>query len=489
MAVNVPGLPSNWRAPGVYIANSPAGGGATVGLLPTMMVGQMQASGTAAPNTPIQVFAQSDVNTLFGADSMLAQMFYYYRLNDPTGAVLVAPSIDNVSGTPASLPVTLGGTCTAAGTLSIYVNNTLTTTAVNVGDTGTNVSTNLTTSINAAVANPTFPFGVTASSTGGVTTISSIHKGISVGDLQVSLNKNGPSNGEFTPAGITVTIGSLVAGTGDPDLTTLFTNITPVVWSFLVCPYTTSTVNGQVNSLLNDLTGRWSPVEQLYGYSFNAVRGSLAGAVTYGGTVASNKHMSTLSILDAQTPTYIYSAILAGLAATNVRSNTSLPIVGLLQGADAPSLASRLRRADENVELFNGVSPIRVDGSGNPTLSRLVQNYQGNTNYLNAVTDFQVAYVDTFIRSDLENTYAQVSLLADGNPVAAGSGATTPSLILQHVWGIYLDLEAQGVVQNSKQFIAQSYVEADIQNGVVSLYLPVVVASQVYVIRILNSFS
>lgn len=484
MAINVLGLPSNWRAPGTYIANSPASGGGTVGLLPTMMIGQMSASGTAIPNVPVQVFAQSDVNTLFGSKSMLAQMFYYYRENDPLGAIIVCPVSDNVAGTPASVAITISGSASAAGALTIYVNNIAIFTAVNSADTAATVATNMAAAITSAVNNSPVPLGVSASATTSTVTITSLHKGVSVGDLQVSVGKNG----EFLPAGITTSVGAIVAGTGDPDLTTCITNITPVPWSFLVCPYSTTTVNGQVNTMLSDLTGRWSPVAQLYGDSFNAVRGTLSAITTYGGTIGANKHMSTLAIMDSQTPVYDAAAIFAGLAADTSRSDAALPIVGALSGLDAPSLMNRLRRVDENTLLFNGISALRVDLSGNSNLSRAVQNFQTNTSYLNIETDFLVAYVDTYIRTDLENTYAQVSLLADGNPVSLGSQATTPSLVLAHVWTLYADLVDLNIAQNLKAFVQGSYVEANIQAGTISLFLPVVTAGQLRIIKILNSF-
>jgi phage tail sheath gpL-like len=485
MSVNTPGLPSAWRSPGTYIANVPNGGGGGVGLLPTMIVGQMLTSGTAVPNVPVSVFSQFDCGFLFGAESMLAAMYAAYRLNDPNGYCMVTPVSDNVGGQQASWLMTLTGTATSAGTLAVYVNNQAASVGVSIGDTAAVVAGNLVTAIASLASNPNTVLGVTASNTLGVVTITGIHKGITAGDVQLSVGKGG----EFLPTGIGVPSMVYTAGTGDPDLTAAILAITPLSWSFLVCPYTTSTVNTAINTLLSDTVGRWSPVQQNYGIRFAAIRGSLTTQVTYGGSVGSNKHMTTLGILDSQTPIPNASAIFGGLSAMTSRSNVALPIVGELQGLDAPSLLSRLTRAQENVLLYSGVSPIRVDLSGNATLPRAVQEYQSNSNYLNVETDLMVEYVDMFIRSDLESVYKQVSLLADGNPVAAGSGAVTPSLILAHVWGLYLDLEALGVVQNAQQFIATSYVEANIAQGVVSLYLPVVTSGLLRVIRIQNSFS
>jgi phage tail sheath gpL-like len=485
MAINTPGLPSAWRSPGTYIANVPNGGGGGVGLLPTMIVGQMLSSGTATPNVAVPVFSPFDCGMLFGTESMLAAMFAAYRLNDPTGYVLVTPLADNVGGQQASWLMTITGTATSAGTLAVYVNNQAVSVGVSIGDAAAIIGTNLVAAIAALAANPNTVLGATASNSLGVVTITAIHKGLTAGDVHVSVGKGG----EFLPIGIGISSLVYTAGTGDPDLTAALLAITPLSWSFLVCPYTTSTVNTQINTLLSDTIGRWSPVQQNYGVRFAATGGSLSTLITYGGTVGSNKHMTTVGIMDSQTPTFVASAIFGGLAAMTSRSNVALPIVGELQGLDAPSLLNRLTRAQENILLYSGVSPVRVDLSGNATLPRAVQEYQANSNYLNVETDLMVEFVDMYIRSDLESVYAQVSLLADGNPVAAGSGAVTPSLVLAHVWGLYLDLEAIGVVQNAKQFIATSYVEANISAGVVSLYLPVVTSGLLRVIRILNSFS
>lgn len=488
MAISTPGFPNNFLSPGVYISNVPSGGGASQGVQAAMLVGQMLSGGTAVANVPVQVFAQSDVNALFGAESMLAQMFMAYRLNDPSGAVWACPVAD-ASGTAASVTVTFAGTPTQVGANIIYVNNQPISVAVSLTDTANSMASNWANAVTTAVANPNSALGVTASATGAIVTLTSAHIGLTVGDIQVKTNKNGPSNGEWTPAGVTVTVGALAAGTVDPVLTTAFTNIQALPWTFLCCPYTTTTVNAAVETLLSDTVGRWSPLQQVYGDRLAAIRGTLTTITGYGATVGANKHASTVAIMDSQTPVYEAAAAYAGLVALNVRSNPALPIRGILQGVDAPSPISRLRRIDENTLLSTGISVIRVDNSGNSEVVRTVQEFTANSNYINLETDFLVQYVDTFIREDLETTYAQVSLLADGNPVAAGSGAVTPSMVLAHVWGLYITLEALGIVQNSKTFIQTSYVEANVTAGVVSLYLPVQVASQLRIIRILNSFS
>jgi phage tail sheath gpL-like len=490
MAINLIGLPQSWRSPGTYISNIPAGGGGGgIGLQSTMIVAQMQSSGSALPNIPVPVFAQSDVNAQFGSQSQIAQIFAGYRLNDPTGQCYVCPLADSSGGTAASVVVTVAGTATSAGSLTIYINNNATNTLVNVGDTATVVANNFLAQMALLIANVNVIVGVTASAVAGAITFTSIHAGVSVGDVQISVNKGGTANGEVLPPGISATVGALTAGTGDPSLTTALLNITPLPWSFLVCPFSTTTVNGEINTLLSDSVGRWSPTQMMYGDSYNAIRGSLASAVEYGTTIGSNIHMSTLSIIDSQTPIFVAAGIFTGLVANNVRSNPALPIVGVLQGLDAPSLVNRLRRVDENTLLFSGVSPVRVNLSGDATLPRAVQNYQVNDSYLNLETDYLVQYCDTYIREDLDETYAQVALYADGQPITAGAQATTPSLILSHIWCLYANLCDGGYAQELKSFIAGSYVEANIAAGTVSLYLPIVVASQLRILRVLVGFN
>lgn len=483
MAITVKGIPGNWRAPGVYIGNQPRNGGGQVGLRPTMIIGQMLSTGTAIANTPVQVFSQADVDALTGVGSMLSRMYAAYSKNDITGPVWLTPVVDGV-GTAGTVAVTLTGTATETGTNVLYVNNYPVYGAVAVGDTAVIAATTLATAITASV-NTT---GVTASAAAGVITLTSANKGITAGDVQVKANKNGLASGERTPAGLTVVVGAPVAGTIDSDLTVALANIAPLPFSFLVVPYTTTAVNTQVNTLLSDTVGRWGPLSQIFGGAFNAIRGTLAATTTYGASVNGN-HTLTLPILDSQTPAYIAAAIFGGLAASISRSNVALPIVGTLIGLDAPSITQRLRRTDENTLLFTGISSTRVDNAGNVKLTRAISNYQTDTGWLAIEPQFCVEYADTYIRSDLESKYAQVSLVADGNPVTPGSGAVTPSLILGHVNNLYLDLEALGVVQNSAQFIAQSYVEADLTAGVVSLYLPIQCAGQLRIIKILNSFS
>jgi phage tail sheath gpL-like len=484
MAINISGLPANWRAQGVVIGTQPLNGGGTNGPQPTYIIGQMLSTGTAVANIPVQVFSQSDVNTYTGIGSMLSQMYAAYTVNDPNGPVFIVPLTDNGSGTTASVSATFSGTAVNASTFNIYVNNKITTTGVSPTDSTTLMASNVAASVNSITS-----LGVTAVAVGSAVTFTSVHKGITAGDVQVSINKNGLANGESTPTGVTVSIGALVPGTGDPILTTALANIQNLPWTFLVCPYNTSTANTAVATLLDNVVGRWSPIQQLYGDSFSAVRGTLGTMTTFGASV-NFKHLAVLPIFDAQTPVYIAAAIFAGLTATNVRTTPVTPIVGPLLGLDAPSLPNRPSRVTENALLYTGLCSTRVDNAGNVKLTRAIQTWQTDTNWLPLNTDFLLQAVNTFIKADLDSLYAAYGIVSDGNTVTAGSYVTTPSLVLQHVWGLYDELAELNIVQNPTAFKANSFVDAtQISVGVLSLYLPIQIADQLVTIRILNSFS
>lgn len=493
MPNNIPNLPANCRSPGVNIANVPANGGGSVGAQPTYIFGQFLtfAGCTTVANYPIQVFQTSDVYTVTAPNSMLANEYATYRLNDTVGPVYLVPIADNGSGTASSVAITITGTTATAGTVNLYINNTPVQTLTNVGDTSTMVASNVVASINSTTMIP-----CSAAFVGGVVTITSLHKGITAGDLQVSLNKNGTSNGEFTPSGLAITVGALVAGTGDPDITTALANIANVAGSFFANPYNLSTAYTLTNTAFNDVTGRWSPTSMQYGDSFNATRGtqSLFGTVqavaAYGATVNA-EHITTVGIMDAQTPVYQYAAAYAGLTATIVRSNPASPIVGQLFGVDGPSLLNRLNRNTENTLLFAGISTIKVKQDGSVWLTRAVQNIQTNTNWLNLEMDYKLAYIDTDLKTQIQTKFIDQGyiLVADGNPITPGSSVTSPSLILAYAWGLYLNYVMDNIAQNFTYFQQNSSVSANIQTGVVTLVLPVQTAGELRRIQIINNFS
>jgi phage tail sheath gpL-like len=490
---NIPNLPSNYRSPGINIANVPANGGGSVGAQPTYIFGQfLTFSGcTTVANYPVQVFQTSDVYTVTTPNSMLSNEYATYRLNDPVGPVWLVPIADNAAGTQSSVAITITGTTASAGTVNLYINNTPVQALTVSGDTSTMVASNLVASINLTTMIP-----VSAAAVGGVVTITSLHKGITAGDLQVSLNKNGTANGEFTPSGLAITIGALTAGTGEPDITTALANIANVDGSFFVNPYNLSTAYTQTNTTFNDATGRWSPTVQKYGDSFNATRGTqslfgTAAAVAAYGLTVNAEHITTIGIMDSQTPVYQWAAAYAGLAGSVVRSNPAAPIVGQLYGVDGPSILNRLTRNTENTLLYSGISTIKVKQDGSVWLTRAIQNIQTNTNWLNLEMDYKLAYIDTDLRTDLQTTFIDTGyiLVADGNPVTPGTNVTTPSLILAHVWGRYLGYCFDNIAQNFSQFQQNSSVSANIQTGVVTLVLPCQTAGELRRIQIINNFS
>jgi phage tail sheath gpL-like len=478
-----------WRPSGVNIEFDNSQANTATQNQRALLIGQILAGGTAVPNTPVQGYSQAQVNGLCGTNSMLALMYATYRLMDPFGEVWLGPVSDASGGTSATGSVVFTGPATAAGTLALYVMGVSVPVVVSAGDTATVIAGNVAAAITASVG-----IACTAAAATGTLTLTALHKGLALNDLDVRLNYIGVQNGEVTPAGVGVAITPLSGGATNPTLTTLLANIGTQLFDFIALPYTDPTSLNALQTFLSDASGRWSAEEMQYGHVFAAYNGTYSARTTFGIT-RNDQHASILGYYGSPTPAWLEAADWCAAHVIRIRVNPAQGLSTQALGLLAPPLALRDTPGERNTLLFDGISTFTVDAAGICRIDRTITTYQQNpsgqpdNSYLETNLLFQAMYAARYIAAQLTSQFISAGkiLVSNGTPIGPGSPATTPNAILGAVFGIYAYLSSIFIVQNPQTFARNATATVGTK-GQVLLYLPLDFTDQVVNIAILAQF-
>ncbi|RBJ64390.1 phage tail protein, partial [Pseudomonas sp. MWU12-2534b] len=106
--------------------------------------------------------------------------------------------------------------------------------------------------------------------------------GDSGNDISLQLHRLGKSNGEETPAGLTLVLGKMAGGTGVPDQVAALAALADEPFEFICMPWTDTASPNAWQAVMDDNTGRWSWAKQLFGHVYSAERGTVAPLVAPG---------------------------------------------------------------------------------------------------------------------------------------------------------------------------------------------------------------
>ena len=121
MAINFTYYPDSNRVPGVYVEMDPSQANTAQTLQRSLLLGTILDTGTAVLNEPVEVQSLTQIQTLCGRGSILAQMAQAYLAGDNFGDLWLLPFEDAAAGVAATGTVTFGGTATAPGTINLYI--------------------------------------------------------------------------------------------------------------------------------------------------------------------------------------------------------------------------------------------------------------------------------------------------------------------------------------------------------------------------------
>lgn len=483
-------IPQNIRVPLFYAEVDNSRANTALAVQRALIIGQITSVGIAVPNVPIISQGASDAALQGGADSILALMTAKYRANDTFGELWYLPLADDGAAVAATGTVAFTAAATINGTFYLYVGGVRYVLPVLSSQTTAQLATALAAIIN---ADPTCP--VNASVSTNTVTLTAVNKGPTGNDIDIRVNYLGIAGGETSPTGLTWTIVAMASGATAPSLTVGLTNLGTQTFDFIVCPYTDTTSLDALKTFLNDLTGRWSYSQQLYGHVFAAKAGTFGTLVTFG-TGRNNQHETVMGFNDSPTPAWLWASALAAATAVSVRADPAIPMqTVVLQGVQAPPLASRFVLTDRNTLLFDGISTFVVADDGTVSIENEITTYQKNSfgspdnSYLEIETMYTLAFVLRFMRSAISSKFARTKLAANGTRFAAGSAIVTPNMIRAELIAQYRELEFNGLVQGGDTFRDGLIVEQNASNpNRVDVLWPGILINQLRIFAVLAQF-
>lgn len=483
-------IPSNLRVPLFYAEVDASQASYFSQIQKTLLIGQMLSSGTAAANVPVICARTDEAKVLFGVGSQLARMHAAYRANDAFAEVWCLPLAEPGAGVSATGTISLTGPASAAGTLTTYIAGQKVEIAVASGDTATAIGAALATAIGAATELP-----VTAAADTGVVTLTSKWKGLTGNDITVFHNYGGSIEGEALPAGVGSTIVAMASGTAAPVLTTAITNMGDDPYDFIVTPFTDSTSLNALRTEMNDTSGRWSYLRQIYGHVFSALRGSLGTCTTFG-AARNDQHATVAAVeVDIMQPIWEYAAAYASRCAQFLMVDPARPTqTGILYGITPARAGKRFLITERQSLLNNGMATSNLAG-GYQRVERSITTYQKNasgfadTSYLDLETMYTTMYVLRFLAQAITTKYGRHKLANDGTRFGAGQAIVTPKVIRSELTAAYAQMELSGIVENSQAFGAALIVERDDTNpNRVNVLFPPDYVNQLRIFAVLNQF-
>lgn len=486
MAITSSEIPSTLRTPGVRVEVDPSGASRGLAGYPVraLVLGQKLSTGTATAEVPVQVFDAAQAVGLFGQHSQLARMFEALKRADPWTPTYAIPLADLSGGAQATGTITIGGTPTQAGTLSLMIGGRRIRVAVAASEAVGTTATNIAAAITAAETMP-----VTASAALGVVTLTARHKGENGNTIDVRANY---WPGETTPPGMTVAIVAMSGGSGNPDIADAIAAMSAEWWTDVIVP---STDAANMSALETELATRWQAMTDLPCHAWTALSMTLANAITWADS-RNSPFVSTLPAKASPTPAEEWAAAYGILSARDLAADPARPMTGVaLPGILPPAIADRYTETEVNTALFEGLSSWKVDAGGQVMLGRVITNYQKNsygaadTAWLDVTTPKTAARVRYELKTFVARNHSRHKIADDGTRFAAGQNVSTPSSIKGTVAACYMALEQAGLLENVAAAVANTIVERDASDPTrVNILTPPDLVNPLYVIAIKLQF-
>ncbi len=465
-SVSFQNIPANFLPPLFYVEfNNTLAGVLGNQQQPSLLIGQMQAAGTAAPGVPVFVPSPAQAVSLFGANSMLARMCATYFAADPVGPLWALPLADAAAGAAATGSFTITGPAGGAGTIFAYIGRQLVQAGVNAGDTASVIASNLAAAINAT---PLVP--VTASAAAGVVTVTAVNKGAQGNNINLGLNLLGQTAGQSLPAGVGIAIAAMSGGVSDPDLASIAAALGDQLFDFIGNPYGEATQIGEMTQTMNDATGRWAWNRQDYGHVWTASPETITSALTLANTL-NDQHCTFIPLIGFAADPADFVADWMGTAAVSLRNLPSQPLQSLqLSTVMAAPRASWLTLAQENTLLAAGCAVPRSDVYGNVTIGQDVTTYKTNAqgvpdgSYRYTTTLFTLMAITRQLKNALVTKFGRSILVPDGTRVNPAVPAVSPNIIKAEISAQYAQMEAGGLVVNAAAMAAATVVQINPNN-------------------------
>lgn len=467
--MNFSSIPSTLRVPftAVEFDNSSAIVGGIAQVYKLLLLGQ-KTTGTQAVLQPIRVSSKKQAALLFGANSMLYQMFAAaFDANSFTETWCMAVA-DAGSGVATTGTLTVSGPATADGTITVYIGGIPVSIPVTAADSANDIAADLAAAI---TANPNVL--VTASATTNVVTYTLRHKGAVGNDFPVMLGYDN----EVLPAGVGVVHVHGTNGALNPDLAPAIDAIGDMQFRTIVTPYLDS---ANLALLEAEMNKRWGPLYTNDGHVFGVSNAGSATLITLG-LGRNNPHVTIMENVGSPTPAFVKAAVLGAVVAFYSPIDQARPLQTLaLPGVKGPKPQDALIISELNTLLYSGIATSQTDNGGVVRIQRAITMHKedaiGNPDesYLDYETLATLSYLRYSFRAYFGSKYPRHKLASDGpKRYRPGQAVMTPKLAKAEAISLFSDWEEAGLVENAAQFAAELVVERNASNpNRLDFYLP-----------------
>lgn len=490
MAIGFSNIPADIRVPLFYAEMDNSAANSASSAMRRLIVAQVNDNVAASEvGNLVLVSSVALAKSIGGQGSMLAAMYETWRKTDPVGEIWCLP-LHNSEGSAAKAEVKLTGAATQSGVLNLYIGGTRVQAAIVSGATPAQAATALALKINAAADLP-----VTAVALEGVITLNGKWTGDSGNDISLQLNRLGKSNGEETPAGLTVVVGKMSGGAGVPDQVAALAALGDEPFEFICQPWSDVASLNAWQAAMDDSVGRWSWAKQLFGHVYTAKRGTL-GTLVAAGQARNDQHMTIQALeVGVPQPFWVQAAALAARTSVFISADASRPTQsGSLPGIEPAPASERFTLTERQSLLSYGIATAYYEG-GYMRIQRAITSYQKNAygqadnSYLDSETMHQSAYIVRRLQSVITSKYGRHKLASDGTRFGAGQPIVTPSTLRGELIAQYAKLEMEGHVENSQLFAEHLIVERDSQDpSRINVLFPPDYVNGLRVFALLNQF-
>jgi phage tail sheath gpL-like len=477
MPISFANIPSNIKVPLYWVEVDPSMAGLPSLNLRALLVGTMNADGTALPNVPVAIGTLAQAEAKFGIGSELARMFKIFYKNNFANEVWAGPVAEPVGAAAATGTIVVTTAPTEAGTIHLYIGGEHV--PVNIGGTDTKVEV-ATAILDAILAHPDLAVeaavGTGAAPATETITLTATFKGVNGNDIRVETNYFGGLGGEATPPGLVLTLpatGFLTGGTGVPEFDGLISAMGEQEFEYVGMPYTDSTslAAWEEEYGFSDI-GRWGWMRQHFGHVFSCKRGTYSDLILFG--ESRNSGVVSVMAFEVNTPTPMFelTAAYTGKAQRSLSNDPARPLQTLqLNGTLPAKLQDRFVFNEINSLANNGLAIQKCwPGSNTPQVAREQTTYQLNTYgqgddaYELVTTLATLARLLRNQRHAITSKYPRHKLANDGTRFGPGQAIITPGIAKAELVAQYKNDEWDGLVEDTSNFKKFLLVERDPDN-------------------------
>lgn len=441
--VSFDNIPASIRKPGQYIEFNLK---LAVRTLPAnaqkvLILAPMLATGSKAPLEAVSVFSADEAATYFGAGS-LAHLMCTAAIKSYAYLDLTMIGIaDADAGMAASGTLTLTGSASSQGVVSLWVGNTRVDVAVSATDTPAIIAAAL---VSAITNQPGLP--VTPSVKDGVVTLTAKNKGLAGNAITL--------RAQSTAGGVTAAVAAMAKGDVDPALTGALSHVVAGGHNIIISPYATQDALTALRTHLDFVSG---PLEQRGAVGVSGWSASLATGITLASSLNSGRITLGWHNGSVMLPAEIAAAYGAVIAS---EEDPARPLNTLAMALDVTAITSRPGRTEQESALHNGLTPFEVGPGDTVQIVRAISTYTRNATGVDDVSLLDLTTIRTldYVRKACRE---RISLRFPRNKLST----RTPPLVESELYDVLLKLEELEIVENVEANKDRLIVERDSQDS------------------------